>query len=59
MKCNINWILEDIKEFMLFGVNDVDITLIGLPDSKRNTDQSGRPGKGAKVADYFHGSKKG
>lgn len=44
---------------MLFGVNDVDITLIGLPDSKRNTDQSKRPGKGAKVADYFRGSKKG
>lgn len=35
---------------MLFGVNDVDITLTGLPDSKRNTDQS-RPGKGAKVAE--------
>lgn len=58
MKCNISWVLEDIKEFMLFGANVVDITLIGLLDSKRNTDQS-RPGKGAKVAGCFHGSKKG
>lgn len=48
----------DIKEFMLFGVNGVNITLIELPGSRGSPDQSRRPGKGAKVADCFHSTTK-